>query len=327
MHTLHNRRALDLDEARIPGKRDKVPMKRARIALGEVDGKRERDAARQRVPAPVHRAGAIEHDECILSMRIVGQCAPCDIKGTRLLLRDVRCHCCTERTDHIVRIERPRVQRLLAARDARKELRVPLRIVAQERRAVFEHRPRRLLCIRKRVVPRPQSVLDDGDAAAQTDEHPAVVRLPHPEQDREPPRLCARRAGRCVDGGQPLRKERDSRPLPRRIQVACELCANEADSNSLHGCIEEDEQIVPAAVLRHEVQILFEDGGRMGGEMDEQDAEEPPLAQSPAHVARIEEGAQGIEGMIRKGAREAHNDLCRTRRTQCACRREEVERL
>ena len=325
MHTLHNRRALDLDKPRVLGKRNEVPMKHACIALGEVDGKRERDAARQGIPAPVHRAGAVEHDECILSMRIVGQCAPCDIKGTRLLLRDVRCHCCTERTDDLVWIERSRMQLLLPALDAFKERLVPLHVVAPKRCAVLEHRLRRLLCVVKGIVPRAQGVLDERNAAAQTDEHPAVVRIPHPEQDREPPRLCTRRTRGSVDGRQPLREEGDRLLLPCGTQVFFKLCTNQTDSGSLQGRIEEDEQIVPATVPRNEFQILFERCRRSEGEMAQQHAKEPPLAEASAHVTRVEEGAQRIGRMLGKGAREAHDDLRLARLPQRACRRKEVK--
>ena len=300
-------------------------MKRARIALGEVDGKRERDAARQGVPAPVHRAGAVEHDERIFSMRIVGQCAPCDIKGTRLLLRDVRCHCCTEWTDDLVGIERSRMQLLLPALDAFKKRLVPLHVVAPERRAVLEHRLRRLLCIVKGIVLRAQGVLDERNAAAQTDEHPAVVRLPHPEQNREPPRLSARRTRGGVDGRQPLREKGDRLFLPCGTQIFFKLCADESDSGDLQGRVEEDEQIVPATVSRNEFQILFERCGRSEGEMAQQHAKEPPLAESPAHVTRVEECAQGIQWMLGKGACKAHDDLCLARLPQRACRRKEVK--
>ena len=217
------------------------------------------------------------------------------------------------------------MQPLLTMLHTRQKRLVPLHVVAPERRTVLEHRLRRLLCVVKGIVPRTQRILDECNAAAQMDEHPAVIRLPHPEQDREPPRLSAYRTRRGIDGRQPLREEGDWLFLPCGTQVFFQLRANQADSGSLQGRIEEDEQIVPATVSRNEFQILFERCGRSKGKMTQQHAKEPPLAESPAHVTRVEECAQRIGRMRGKGAREAHDDLRLARLPQRACRRKEVK--
>ena len=141
---------------------------------------------------------------------------------------------------------------LSPARHALQERLVALRIVAPEGLAVLEHRLGRLLRIIKAVVLRAQMVLDDPDAAAQTDKHLSIFRLLHPERCRQMTRRITRLARRSVDGRQPLREEGDRLFLPCGTQVFFKLRANQADSGSLQGRIEEDEQIVPATVSRNE---------------------------------------------------------------------------
>ena len=61
--------------------------------------------------------------------------------------------------------------------------------------------------------------------------------------------------------------------------------------------------------------------------MAQEHAKDAPLAQSPANVARIKNGAQCAHRILGKGAREAHDDFRLRCRAQGSRRSKEVEHV
>lgn len=208
----------------------------------------------------------------------------------------------------LIRIERVGVQRRLALGDPVQKFRVALAVVAKKGLAVFFERLGGLFFVVKGVVALTQIVFDDLDLSAQSDRGFAVLPFGQPEQLHQMPRVLTRLFGGGVFGRQPFGKQADLFPLAQRFDIRFELFPDNANGFVLALRVKQTKEVVKASEPGDMADIVLQCLRLVFGKPFQQHAEHPALAETAAHVARVEQYFERQLTVFGKGADKAADD-------------------
>ena len=164
--------------------------------------------------------------------------------------------------------------------------------------------------------------LNDADTLTQSRESLTVLLGSHAEVIAGNHRQMARffRAG--ILRLQPLSKQR--RSLARDIQS--QLMAHQIESVLLQRSANEDIQVVPATVLRHEPEVTTHSFSLVRSEPVGHNAEETTLALAAAHIAQVEQALQSMSFILVKSRLEQSDAICVRASAVCSAKRKQIHK-
>ena len=173
---------------------------------------------------------------------------------------------------------------------------IALAVIAQERLAVFEHGFGRLPGIVEGVIHLAEVVLQDTDPGAELRQCLAIVAV---RQTKGPGGQLGQHdcllVG-CVYRGEPLAEQRDLAAGLQRGKVSLKLLSQQSQGLLAAGSFQQDEHIIPTAVLRNIGQVFHNRALLVKCEPGENAPKYTALAEAAAHVTGIE---QDLHGEIR----------------------------
>ncbi len=303
-HLLNQVPSPDLHQPGVHGEGEEMVVKGAVVALGEVDCQGLGDRSGHRRAAPVHGAGAVRHHEGVLVRGEVLQRLPGDVQTAALLLGAF-----VGALHQLIGQEGAGVEFRLAQVYPIQEGPVAVSVIAQEGLAIFEHGLGGLLGVIEGVIPLSEIVLDDADASPQGGQGLAVVPFGQTEGTGDEPGFRHRLPAGGIGGGQPLSQQGYVALSGQGGKVLPELPAQQLQGLFAAGGVQQDEDVVPAAVLGDVGQVLHEGALLVGGKPGEDAPEHPALSQTAPHVPGKEEDLHGQVRVLRVRLEKTRADL------------------
>ena len=182
-------------------------------------------------------------------------------------------------------------------------------VISHKCTAVSEHRLGGLSGVVEGVISLSQVVLDDADLCAQGRQSLAILCIVHSERPGKA--LCCLNRFRigCVHGRQPLAKQGYRLSRLKSLLICKELLTQQFFRCPACRGVQQDKDIVPAAILRNVGKIPNQGRHLVFRQPPEDRPEHRPLAETAADITGIEENLHGQIRILGKGAQETVFDL------------------